>query len=168
MRYRSPRCSWRGAWSGWPRPPGADPAGTWSGCPRPPGADPRAPRPPLSQGPQLAPGLDPELAVDPPGVGPDGFDADVKCVGDLGVRASAAQQLHHLRLAWRKDVWAGGRPSVHLGGRQDVQSSGGEVDRVQDVARLAALGQARGGAEGQELPRLERGGPVGEHDQPDV
>jgi len=35
--------------------------------------------------PQLAPRPDAQLAVDPPGVGADGLDADVERVGDLGV-----------------------------------------------------------------------------------
>ena len=66
------------------------------------------------------------------------------------------EQLHHIGLARGQQV--PGRPGsyacVRRGGRQHVQAAGGEIDRVQDVAGLGALGQAGGGAEPEHLPTL--------------
>src|SRR5207248_220646 len=119
-----------------------------------------------------APRRDAELRVDVARVRADGLDPDRELLRDLLVAEAPLEQLEDVRLARREQL---GRRKAELllvlvGGRgggpgQHVHASGGEVDRVDDVASLRLLRDAGGGAEGEHLVALRRRRPVGEqHD----
>ena len=117
---------------------------------------------------QIAPRGDAELAVDVARVGAHGLEADRQRLGDLRVGGAVLQQLEHVGLAGGEQVGALQRQAVRAasGGRrarQHVHAARGEVDRVDHVASLGLLGQARGGPEGEHLVALRRRGPVGQH-----
>jgi hypothetical protein len=115
---------------------------------------------------QLAARAHAELAVDVATVRAHRLDAHVQRDRDLGVGAPVAQMLEHIGLARRQQV--GPRRMRRPGGghaRQHVHPARGEVDRVEDVARLRVLRQAGSRSERQHLAAVDLRRPVGEHDE---